>query len=795
MWTLSSQEPGDYIEGQNLGVMTGAISGDLVCVDVDDATALGLADEFLPPTLMCEGRPSKPKSHRWYLVKNVPAAMRSTAAENMGGPFTKHLRHTETGKGIIDFQGTGAQACVPPSLHQESGEIRVWHSEGPPAEIDFAELWEAVCKLNEAAGGRLPDVCVRDEDAGEDEGPRAAGDSDDASSSQVPWLDQVPMEERVRQCSSYLRRCDKAKNGHGGSVVTWRVARLITNCFAVDDRDEAEVLLREYNLTLDDKWKESEIQRQLGRSLVRSSTDQYPKGKKLRDPRPAAGPEHTQPERGEAARGGSEATRLVTFALQCGVEPFRDISGTLYASIPEGAHRENWEIASSHLANWIRNKVYLTHKRSPKGAALTDAIETLASRAMFGAPQYDVFRRVAGFDGKIYLDLCDECWRVVEIDAEGWRIIGRSPVRFCRTSQMKLLPDPVHGGSLSQLQCLLNVTDEVSWRHIVAWLLTSLRPDKPYPVLVVHGVQGSAKSWASKFLRSIIDDHTLLARKEPKDPRDLFIAANNNWITAFDNVSTIRPWLSDALCSIANGGGYGTRALYENDEEHVLSVRRPILINGIAKDMVSRPDLLERSLMAEFAYIPDGERRSEAEVDRLAAEARPLILGALLDAVSAGLRNLPNVTLNAKPRLADVAEWVEACSPQLGWAPGAYLDDLLSMREEADDAVLSNCPLSLAFYYLIDDRAGETEMTYGSLLEVLKKRLSEHDKYLPATGPRSPRALSAQLTRFEPSLRRVGVIVTKAGGDRKGHKVKVSWNPDSKAQLGSILGDGVTNKV
>ena len=39
------------------------------------------------------------------------------------------------------------------------------------------------------------------------------------------------------------------------------------------------------------------------------------------------------------------------------------------------------------------------------------------------------------------------------------------------------------------------------------------------------------------------------------------------------------------------------------------------------------------------------------------------ILGALLDAVSIGLRNAPNLRPPALPRMADFAKWAIACEP------------------------------------------------------------------------------------------------------------------------------------
>src|SRR5436190_1120011 len=71
--------------------------------------------------------------------------------------------------------------------------------------------------------------------------------------------------------------------------------------------------------------------------------------------------------------------------------------------------------------------------------------------------------------------------------------------------------------------------------------------------------------------------------------------------------------------------------------------------------------------------IPERERRTEAEYWREFERARPAVLGALYDAVSAALRNEATTRLASRPRMADFAEWVSAAEPALGWPPGAFL--------------------------------------------------------------------------------------------------------------------------
>src|SRR5206468_10323084 len=116
----------------------------------------------------------------------------------------------------------------------------------------------------------------------------------------------------------------------------------------------------------------------------------------------------------------------------------------------------------------------------------------------------------------------------------------------------------------------------------------------------------------------------------PRELRDLAIAAGNGWILAFDNVSTIPIWTSDALCSLSTGGGFSTRELYSDSDEKIFDSMRPVILNGI-RDIVTRPDILDRCIVVLLPVITEDKRRQEAELRRAFESARPRILGAVLD--------------------------------------------------------------------------------------------------------------------------------------------------------------------
>ena len=250
---------------------------------------------------------------------------------------------------------------------------------------------------------------------------------------------------------------------------------------------------------------------------------------------------------------------------------------------------------------------------APSSEALQSALNVIEAKAHFDAPERAVHIRVGGLDGRLYLDLGDETWRAVEIDATGWRVIDNPPVRFRRAAGMQPLPVPVAGGSVETLRSFLNVQSDADFVLVVAWALACLRNRGPYPVIVLSGEQGSAKSTFSAILRALLDPNTAPLRALPREDRDLFIAASNGHVLAFDNVSGLPAWISDTLCRLATGGGFAVRQLYTDQDEVLFDAARPVILNGI-EDIVTRPDLADRAVFLTLEPIPEERRRPEAGI-------------------------------------------------------------------------------------------------------------------------------------------------------------------------------------
>lgn len=426
-----------------------------------------------------------------------------------------------------------------------------------------------------------------------------------------------------------------------------------------------------------------------------------------------------------------------------------------YATIDVGAHLEHWPIRSKAFRRWLQREYFVSTGKAASAQPTQDALGTLEGMAVFAGDQHDVAIRVAEHEGAVYLDLANDDWQVVEVDASGWRIISDPPVRFRRARAMLPLPTPIDG-HVSELRQFINVTDQ-DWPLVGGWLVAAMMARGPYPVLSFAAEQGSGKSTTARVLRAGIDPNSAPLRAEPRDPRDLMIAANNGWIVALDNLSYLPSWLSDALCRLSTGGGFSTRTLYENDEETIFDATRPAICTAI-EDVISRGDLLDRSLVVNLPTIPEHRRRSEADFWRQYHEAAPRIFGGLCTALSVAIKRRPTIKLDSLPRMADFAIVATAAEPALGIADGAFMAAYKGNRDDANVLAIDG---SLIGKLVIDIATpGPWQGTASDLLAELDLRAGHKpDKGRPKGWPRNAKAVSGEIKRLAPNLRRAGIEV------------------------------------
>lgn len=473
----------------------------------------------------------------------------------------------------------------------------------------------------------------------------------------------------------------------------------------------------------------------------------------------------------------SIASQLVELVKD--MDLFHTADSQQYGVISRNGHSETWSLSSQAISQYLSQRYYEKKGTAAPAQAIKDALNVLRGKAQFDGQEKQVFVRIAGYKNNIYLDLCNSDYQVVEISAAGWKVIQCPPICFIRRRGMAPLPIPQRGGHINDLRPFINVSDE-EWPLLLAWLISTLMPDGPYPILVLTGEQGSAKSTVAKTLRSLIDPSSIPLRSLPREERDLAISANNAWILAFDNISYITGWLSDALCRLSTGGGFATRELRTDAEEMLFDSKRPSIINGIG-DIATRSDLLNRSIFLSLPTIPDDSRRTEAEISREFELIRPKILASILDAISTALDNIDYVTIEGMPRMADFVKWVVAAAPVLDIDPNDFLTSYVRNMSENDQLALESAPAIKELIAFLDNNDGEWEGTVSDLLEELDWIAGDSSR-CRKDWPKNPKSLGAIINRLSPNLRSIGIGVERYRmGGTGGRIIHITGKPSKCA--------------
>ncbi|MFA7094839.1 MAG: hypothetical protein WC116_10095, partial [Thermovirgaceae bacterium] len=487
----------------------------------------------------------------------------------------------------------------------------------------------------------------------------------------------------------------------------------------------------------------------------------------------------------KGGRGPSMATRIVDLALASGAEFWKSPEGEPFATTPNGGgHIENHPLKSKAVKTWLSGLLFKAEGKAPKGSAVADALAVLEGRAIFEGETFPVFVRLAEYGGRFYLDLGGDDWRAVEIGPDGWRVIPSEavPVKFRRSKGILELPEPKSGGNLEILRRVLNIPEGAPWVLVRAWLVQAFKPTGPYPVLIVDGEQGSGKSWLGRILRYMVDPNKAALRRPPRNEHELMIGATNSWLVAIDNLSGLPPWLGDALCVVSTGGGMSTRELYTDSEEALFDIQRPIILNGIDA-LTTRGDLLGRAILLHLPRIEDGARRTEKEIKAELDRIRPGVLGAILDVISSGLKELPNVKLESMPRMADFAEWVVACEGALGWEKGEFLEAFEENQNESKVALIENDMFAVSLVEFINGLPGPEKGitdTAGGLLSILEARSNITASSMPAGWPKTAKGTGNKLRRLIPALRAVGIEVEFKTGHRKVRLIEIKRHTASE---------------
>ena len=408
-------------------------------------------------------------------------------------------------------------------------------------------------------------------------------------------------------------------------------------------------------------------------------------------------------------------------------------------------------LESSRFETWLYKENLEITKRELRKSDLTGVLGLLKIKA-YEIPPKKIFIRWGWMNNKVYCDLCNNNSQVIEISENGWQVINNSPVWFLKTQTMKSLPVPSKIGSWQDLRPLLNVSEE-DYYLIIAWLLSSCF-DIPYYILGISSEHGAGKSFLTKLLSMIIDPRLDDLVSPPQNSDDLYAIATSRYLTALNNVSTITPEISDDFCRISDGGSMSKRLLYSNNEIYSITLRHPIIYNGISISP-DRPDLLDRTLIIEPLPIKEKARQTETKLLEDFEKEKPKILAALFNAITGVLRNKEYNPLDIGRRADAEVIIRRACrSGAMPYTENDFKQILkVSEKSKAEEA-LSNSILASEILKIRNRKYNCWQGTANDLIVKISEYLSPYElKYIPQTAKK----LYKDLERLAPLLRREGI--------------------------------------
>ena len=480
------------------------------------------------------------------------------------------------------------------------------------------------------------------------------------------------------------------------------------------------------------------------------------------------------------ARMKTASRDVVLKALSEQCTGLRDESGKSFIQLPDESKRL-LRVDSLPFRNALQSLMVERLDRTLNDRELSKALDMFHAVCFRSGETKKVFLRKANSDGCIHLDFGGPQWDSIIIRPGTWQISDTHQVPFRRTQRIQELPRPESGGSFDLLRPLINCSD-ADFQLIHLWALMCLGPDAPYPLLVLRGQQGTAKTSCARLLGELIDPFHGNVRGIPRNERDLAVAAQNSFLMILDNLSGMSSGMSDALCRMSTGGSFAARTCFTDEDEVVLHMHNPIILTGIA-NTGEKEDLLERSIVVNMLPISDEQRRTEKELREIIHAVKGKVFGALLDEVAQGLAMLPKIKIPALTRMADFCIFSEACGQAMGWPAGEATSLITQTRNNSMTDALFDDPVALAICNEVFTNR-EVKLTATEWCEQL--RVSNPTQTGRAGWPKTPKMFSQKVGQIMPLLTKVGIQRGPTRGN--GQRIIHLYSTAEGLLLGKTLG-------
>jgi hypothetical protein len=197
--------------------------------------------------------------------------------------------------------------------------------------------------------------------------------------------------------------------------------------------------------------------------------------------------------------------------------------------------------------------------------------------------------------------------------------------------------------------------------------------------------------------------------------------------------------------------------LYTTNDEMTLSIKKPILLNGI-DEIAVRGDLISRSVKIELQKLK--QSRTESSVWSDFIDDTPSILGALLDGLSVSLSRSDYIKIDNLLRMGDFCKWASAASSVYGWNEDQFM---VAYRANINSSYVDSIEASTFASGIVQMFKNRLEFT-GTPLELLKQVevsfISEKVKH-SHKWVTTAKGVMSKLNRYQDALEVFGIKFNK----------------------------------
>ena len=445
----------------------------------------------------------------------------------------------------------------------------------------------------------------------------------------------------------------------------------------------------------------------------------------------------------------------------------KEDSNQFYARLENDGHLETINLSSSSAVKWLRYNWYASKGVIYSSDSYKNALIQLESDAQFnGSAREIIYNRIAQNDKAIYYDLGDPSWSIVRITEQNYFIIPytESMPTFRRTQRMIQQAGPWENekNALNKLVKLLRIipSEQLLFKvHIIHLFFQNYQT----PIMVITGEHGSMKTTRTKAVKKLVDPTSTNSGSLPSRFEDIPNNFNNQYLAVFDNISGLRPKISDMFCRAITGEEIPKRKLYSDNDEFVFSYERKIILNGIAPTL-NQQDFNDRSLFYETKYIPDNEKMTDSEFWERYDKLLPSVLHEIFNIISKTLKNHPGIGLKIQPksRMADFEKTGETISQSMGYKPGEFLKIYSEKRLTSSLEGINDYPIVGLIEKLFEIERDSFELSMASFHQLLvdmadQEGIDHKSKF--SNFPKLPNQIPKQIKILRPSLRRLGYDV------------------------------------